>query len=131
MRSFPAGSSGGPDDIRPNHMNDLVIGKDTTRNLIQAVIGLTNLLLSGRCPAAVKQKKSGGIRPIAVGYYCRRLAAKCANKYAIMKVSEYLSPLQLRVGVHNGCEAAVHAARRFVLTVPLDKAFRACDSVSS
>ena len=44
----------------------------------------------------------------------RRLAAKCANSYSIAKLAQVLSPRQLGVGVSGGCEAAVHALRRFV-----------------
>ena len=55
-----------------------------------------NMLLRGELPDEIRkiifggtlialQKKTGGIRPIAVGYMLRRLAAKCANAY----VTEY------------------------------------------
>ena len=33
---------------------------------------------------------------------------------------DYLSPVQLAVGVSSGCEAAVHSARRFVEDLPSD-----------
>ena len=59
-------------------------------------------------------KKSGSIRPIAVGYTIRRLVAKCANKFAISKMVSSLCPRQLGVGVPGGCEAAIHATRRFI-----------------
>ena len=55
------------------------------------------------------EKKSGGIRPIAIGYTWRRIAAKCANSYAIASVSSYLQPIQLGVSTPGGCEVAVHA----------------------
>ena len=60
------------------------------------------------------RKSSGGLRPIVVGYLWRRLAAKCANAYAAPRVVTYLSPKQVGVGVAGGCEAAAHAARRFL-----------------
>ena len=65
-------------------------------------------------------KKSGGIRPIAVDYYWRRLSAKWANSFATNKLATYFSPIQMGVGVPGGCEAAVHACRRFVLNMPDD-----------
>ena len=85
----------------------------------------TNLLLEGKCHDEVSPiifggslivltKKSGGIRPIAIGYTLRRLAAKCANTYAVAKLADYFRPIQLGVGVPDGCEAAVHATRRFI-----------------
>ena len=60
------------------------------------------------------EKKSGGLRPIAVGYTLRRIAAKCANTYAASQLADYFSPIQLGVGIPGGCEAAVHATRRYI-----------------
>src|SRR6218665_2766551 len=85
---------------------------------------LVNLLLAGTCPQEIRtilfegtlfalRKNSGGLRPIAIGYMWRRLSSKCANAYAILKVTPFLSPKQLGVGVTRGCEAAIHATRRF------------------
>jgi len=72
-------------------------------------------------------KKDGGIRPIAIGYTIRRLAAKCANRHAIVRRSEQLKPLQVGVGVSGGAEAIVHTMRRSldeesdeIVTVKLD-----------
>src|SRR6218665_3825562 len=84
-----------------------------------------NLLLAGTCPQELRpvlfggtlfalRKKSGGLRPIAIGYIWRRLASKCANAYAIPRLMSFLSPKQLGVGIPGGCEAAVHATRRFL-----------------
>ena len=58
-------------------------------------------------------KKSGGIRPITIGYVYRRIAAKYANKYALNQASLSLAPRQVGVGVEGGIEAAVHAVRRY------------------
>ena len=80
------------------------------------------MLLNGGLPESVSQilyggrllalkKKDGGIRPIAVGYTWRRLAAKCANAYVVGRMSQALEPLQLGVGVPGGAEAAIHATR--------------------
>jgi len=60
------------------------------------------------------EKKSGGIRPIAVGYTLRRIAAKCANSYATSQLTDYFNPIQMGVGVPGGCEAAIHATRRYI-----------------
>ena len=38
--------------------------------------------------------------------------------FATAKLREMLSPIQLGVGVKGGCEAAVHATRRFLLSMP-------------
>ena len=73
--------------------------------LFGALTEFINLLLRGECPPVVRpvlfggnmiavNKESGGLRPIAVGYVWRRLAAKCANSYTISKLSSNFVPLQ-------------------------------------
>lgn len=125
MRSFPMGSSGGPDGLRPQHVVELVGDPDAGPGLLRAMTALVNLLLAGTCPQELRpvlfggtlfalRKKSGGLRPIAIGYTWRRLASKCANAYAIPRLTSFLSPKQLGVGIPGGCEAAVHATRRFL-----------------
>ena len=122
IRSFPAGSSGGPDGLQPQHLLEMVACQANGANLLSAVTGFVNMVLDGGCPASVSpiffgaklvtlEKKSGGVRPIAIGYTLRRLVAKCANFYAQKKLADYFAPLQVGVGVSGGCEAAVHASR--------------------
>ena len=129
LRSFPAGSSGDPDGLRSKHLLDLCNCKATGQSLLSAISSLINLLLEGKCHPDVIPilfggnltalvKKSGGIRPIAVGYTWRRLAAKCANSYAMSRLGDYFAPIQLGVGVSGGCESAVHATRRFMESMP-------------
>ena len=64
------------------------------------------------------EKNSGGVRPIAIGYTWRRLAAKCANSYAISELANLFNPIQLGVGVPGGCEAAMHSARKYAEDIP-------------
>jgi len=68
-------------------------------------------------------KKSGGIRPIAIGLTLRRLASKCANSYGVKKLAGYFYPHQLGIGTPGGCEAAVHSARRFIEVLPQNHVF--------
>ena len=86
---------------------------------------LVNILLAGDLPTEVTEiifggrlmaleKKGGGIRPIAIGYTYKRLAAKCANRQIISRRGAALQPIQLEVGVPGGAEAAIHATRRYV-----------------
>ena len=93
IRSFPAGSSGGPDGLCPQHILELATCKEIGTDLLSSITTFTNLLLEGKCHDEVAPiifggslisltKKSGGIRPIATSYAWRRLAAKCANTYA-------------------------------------------------
>ena len=125
IKSFPCGSAGGPDGFKPQHLKDLTSDFTSSGALLAQITDFINLLFSGRCPEDVRPllfggsltaltKKDGGIRPIAVGWVFRRLAAKCANSFASGAVADYLAPRQLGVGVRGGAEAAAHAARKYV-----------------
>jgi len=46
LRTFPLGSSGGPDYITPQHTMDLLAGA-TDDNLQQALVDFVNLMLAG------------------------------------------------------------------------------------
>ena len=131
VRSFPAGSSGGPDGLKPIHLSDMMACQEVKHELIAVVTEFLNLLMDGICPPSIRRiifggrlialnKKGGGIRPIAIGYYWRRLAAKCANNIIAARLRGYFSPLQVGVGVKGGCEAAIHAVRRFLQDMPDD-----------
>ena len=109
VRSFPIGSCAGPDGLRPQHLMDLINCQETGSTLITAITRLINLMLVGECPLIVTavlfggklfalNKKSGVVRPIAIGYTQRRLAAKCANSYAVSSIGHKLLPTQVGVG---------------------------------
>ena len=119
------------DGLRPQHLLDLVNCADSGPILISALTGFVNALLGGGCHTDVGpilfggrlialDKKDGGIRPIAIGSTFRRLTAKCASAFAIAKLAPMLAPRQLGVGVPGGCEAAVHATRRFLSSLSSD-----------
>jgi hypothetical protein len=129
IRSFPSGSSGGPDGLRPQHVVDLVGCQESGADLLSAITAFTNMLLDGKCHRDVVpvlfggtlialEKKSGGIRPIAIGYTWRRIASKCANSFASSQAKLLFSPRQLGVAISGGCEAAIHATRRFAEAMP-------------
>ena len=129
LRSFPAGSSGGPDSLRLKHLLNLCNCKATGQSLLTATSSLVNLLLEGKCHPdvipnlfggnlTVLVKKSDGIRPIAIGYTWRRLAAKCANYYAMNRLGDYFAPIQLEVGISGGCASAIHATLCFMESMP-------------
>ena len=93
MRTFPCGSSGGPDGLTPQYVNELLTS-DTDGKLLNALTDQVNLLLAGKFDTEVNTiifggrllamtKKDGGVRPIAVGYTLTRLAATCANNHVI------------------------------------------------
>ena len=98
---------------------------------MEAVTLLVNLTLVGRLNQEVNEiiyrgrlialkKKDGGLRLIAIGYTLRRLAAKCANKYAIAKLASHFASIQLEVSTPGGAEAAIHAVRRYAENFPKD-----------
>jgi len=128
--SFPAGSAGGPDGLRPKHIRDMMMCRETGAEFLSALTDFVNLVLKGRYPSDVvpvffggrllAPKKTGGIRPIAVGFTLRRLASKCANAFGISKLTSFFYPHQLGVGTPGGCEAAVHSARRYIEAMPQD-----------
>lgn len=125
IQSFPSGSSAGPDGLRPHHLKDLITGITCEHPLLLAITDLLNIILEGKTPISVRRvlfgatllaltKKNGGVRPIAVGYLWRRLAAKVACSYVKEASATLLAPRQLGFGVPGGIEAAVHATRRYV-----------------
>ena len=129
--SFPAGSAGGPDGLRPQHIRDLLLCREAGSDFLTALTAFVNLVLAGRCPLDVApiffggrllalNKKSGGIRPIAIGFTLRRLASKCANSFGISQLKASFYPHQLGVGIPGGCEAAIHSGRRYLEAMPDD-----------
>lgn len=130
VKSFPAGSSGGMDGLRPQHLKDLVGATtgDTGQRLLAQLTDFVNLCLSGRVPEGIRpvfcgaslcalNKKGGGIRPIAVGCTLRRLVAKAACKALTAKMAALFLPVQVGFGVPRAAEAAAHAARRYLASM--------------
>jgi len=60
----------------------------------------------------------GGIRPTAIGYTLRRIAAKCANSYTASQLAYCFSPIQLEVRTHGSYETTVYATRRYNEALP-------------
>ena len=129
VHSFPAGSAGGPDGVRPQHVLEMVNCRETSSELHSAMTGFVNCLLKGEIHPSVSpvlfggnlialEKKTGSVRPIAIGYTLRRIAAKCANSFAASQLEDHFSPMQLGVRTPRGCEAAVHATRRYIEAMP-------------
>ena len=60
LRSFPAGSSGGPCGLCPFHLIDLINCRQPCSELLNAITGFVNMLLDGVCPAEVQAVLFGG-----------------------------------------------------------------------
>ena len=125
LTSFPNGSAPGPSGLRANHLKEAVKCPSPERGaqILRALSSLVNLLCGGRTPPEVVphlcgatllacKKKSGGVRPIAVGEVLRRLTSKCLTHAVQEEAISVLTPLQLGVGVKGGCEAIVHSVNR-------------------
>ena len=89
IRSFPNGSAGGPDKLKPQHPKDLVhdVKPGEVSPFLCALTSFCTLVLRGDVPAEVRplffgaslvalRKKSGDVRPIAVGCILHRLVEK-------------------------------------------------------
>ena len=123
LRAFPRGSSPGASQLQHQHLIDAIDGT-TTPSSIDCLDSLTQFicfLLSGHAdvrispwlvgaPLTALRKKSGGIRPIAVGEILRRLASRLCCMAVKSTLPEVFLPYgQVGVGVPGGVEAAIHA----------------------
>ena len=108
VRSFPAGSAGGPDGVRLQHVLKMFNCVEAGPELVSSLTAFTNCLLLGEVHPDVSlvifggnlialEKKSAGVHPIAVRYTLRRIAVKCANTYAASQLADYFTPVQLGV----------------------------------
>ncbi|GAV00559.1 hypothetical protein RvY_11387-1 [Ramazzottius varieornatus] len=126
VSSFPCDSAGGPNGLRPQHLKDLLGGlrHPMSLQLAQALAALVGLMLDGKvpedvCPALYGAsliallKKTGRIRPIAVGNTLRRLAGKIVSKRVMEATGNLVRPQQLGYGTRGGAKTAVHSTRAF------------------
>jgi len=127
LTSFRPGAAGGPDGLRPSHLSALISRKagEAGVRLLASLTEFVNLVLRGEVPEFARpifygatlcalSKKDGGIRPIAVGSTLRRLATKVGAKPLASEIGDSLRPVQLGFSTRGGCEAAAHAARRYL-----------------
>ncbi|GKC34866.1 putative reverse transcriptase domain-containing protein, partial [Tanacetum coccineum] len=109
IKSFPQGTSCGRDGLRAQHLMDCLSGAAVaiSDELVSSITQVVNLFLDGKCPMRLGEyiasapliplvKPGGGIRPIAVGTFWRRLVSKFG------------------VGVSGGGEAILHAVNHLV-----------------
>ena len=136
IRSFPNGSAGGPDGLRPQHLLDLTSASAGMgrQRLLRVLTAFTNLLLAGDTPLDIcpvffgasltaLNKKGGGVRPIAVGCTLRRLVAKTVSTAVMTRLGSLLAPLQLGYETPLGAEPAAHSARLYLADLPPDNVF--------
>ena len=118
LTSFPKGSAPGLDGYRAEHILNAI---NTVQNVsvLESLMALLNIILSGRIHPEVKEwfaggklcalkKSDGGIRPICMGSVVRRLTSKIVCRIYQQKFTEFLAPTQLGVGVKSGAECLIH-----------------------
>ena len=113
IHSFPKGSAGGPDGLRPQHLKDILSDRDSRKVLLPALVSFVQLVLEGTTPSSVRpfffkanlralHKKQGDIRPIAVSCTLSRLTAKVAGSLVMNEMGNLLAPRQLGFRVKGG-----------------------------
>ena len=131
VRSFPKGSAGGTNGLRPQHLQD-ALASLFQHDLVNELAALCNSLLRGDIPSEVKPwffggklaalpKTDGTLRPIAVGDTLRRLTSKLALEEVSNDIRSYLEPIQVGVGSKHGCERIVHVVRQWLARNNADK----------
>ena len=128
LHSFKKGAAGGPDGLLPQHLIDMsgsALGEPVTQ-LVNSLVSSMNLIVfPGKIPKELCEtfygatlialsKKDGRVRPIAIGFSLRRLAAKItmfANKNFS---ATHFIPHQL--GAPKVAETCVHAVRSYLLS---------------
>ena len=143
-KTFHKGSGPGPSGLRPEHL--MIMLKSSPANRVAKaetqLTRLVNAMSKGAVPAVVSphlcgarliaaNKKTGGLRPIAVGNILRRLTSKLIARGVSDRMAPLLSPHQAGVCIKGGCEAVIHTVReavvknpdKWVLQVDLENAF--------
>ena len=126
IMSFPNGSAGGLDGLKPQHLKDLInpAGAEAASKLCLTLAKFAGFVLRTAIPESMRRiffgasltalrKPDGGIRPIAVGSTLRRIVCKVVSQRVAVPIGELLRPVQLGYGTRGGAEAAAHATRFF------------------
>ena len=105
IQSFPNGSAGGPDGLRPQHLKDMInpSANGGRQGLLSSLTLFIKLFLEGDVPVSTRpyffganlvalEKKDGGVRPIVVGCTLRRLVAKVAGREVMKEMVPCCSP---------------------------------------
>ena len=108
--------------MRPQHLKDMFLEKDSQDILLPALTTFVQKVLERRTPATVRpfffgpnltapSKEQGGIRPIAVSCTLARLVVNVAGSRVMNEMEVLLAPQLTGFGVKGGAEAAMHAVK--------------------
>ncbi|XP_021962574.1 uncharacterized protein LOC110858198 [Folsomia candida] len=100
IASFPPGSAGGLDSLRPQILKDIVARECTGLFLPHFLRGFPH-----------RPKEEDGWNSARGGWKYVATSSKIAVTRMSSRLTEYLAPHQLGVGTKGGAEAAAHAAR--------------------
>ena len=107
LHSFKKGAAGGPDGFLPQHLIDMsgeALGEPASKLADTLVTFMNFIVYPGKVPTEVVEtfyganlialgKENGGVRPIAVGFTLRRLAAKIIMfAHGDFSKKEFISP---------------------------------------
>ena len=106
-------------------MSGEALGEPASKLLDTLVAFMNYTVYPGKVPTEVVEtfyganlialgKEDGGVRPIAVGFTLRRLAAKIIMFAHNDFCKQEFQPNQLGVGTPKGAEAAIHALRSYL-----------------
>jgi hypothetical protein len=135
VSNFKKGSACGSDGLRSDHIQAFIKGDSVASQKFKTTLtSHVNLLLSGRfppmlapfiagAPVTALTKPDGGIRPIAVGEFLRRLTSKVVVASVKNVVIPYLNPHQVGVASKCGIETALFQFERVVREKGLDSGF--------
>jgi hypothetical protein len=154
LLSFPRAAAGGPDGLRPQHLQDVVRVDAGAASLVLAALStFTRAALAGTLPtlampfvtsaSLIPLRKTGpstgiNVRPIAVGNTIRRFVGKFAmNSSCVKQCAAALQPHQCGVAMEGACETVAQGLQTFiqnetgttwaVLQVDLQNAFNVLD----
>lgn len=124
IAKFRRGAAPGPSGWRPDHLLALIKhpGSSVAQDLAPVIKAIANNELDPTSRLAMfsarlfaLEKANGGVRPIACGETLRRLTGKILLQQTRGEVTtKMMQHRQVAVGVKNGTEAIIHAARHTV-----------------
>jgi hypothetical protein len=134
LRTSKRNSSPGPSGCTFEHWRGIVMEDD---DALKDFTAFLNVFTSGSLPPGLKtlwgscntialSKAAGGYRPISMGETLRRILGRSASHQCTEDISTYFEPLQLGVGVENGCEKIINTARALLIEHP-EFVILACD----
>ena len=141
LLTMPRHSAGGCSKVSADLLCDLAVDSPSLR---KALLPLAQQLVDDALPESIKPlmracrlvglrkpARPDGVRPIGMGEWLRRLTARALLHMHVGAIQAKLAPVQLGVGVRNGCETSVKSLQavldanpgKVVVTLDFTEAF--------